>query len=38
MKELKILEKLKTAYECSTQNNNLFEKAINSIKWENTFI
>lgn len=32
MKELQISEKLKTAYECSTPSNNLFEKAISSIK------
>lgn len=38
MEELKIFEKLKTAYECSTPSNNLFKKAINSIKWENTFV
>lgn len=37
MLETKIFEKLKTAYECSTLNNNLFEKAIKSIKWESTF-
>ena len=37
MNTLNIFYKLKNAYECSTHNNNLFEKALKSIKWENTF-
>lgn len=37
MEELKIFEKLKNAYECSTLSNNLFEKALKSIKWDSTF-
>ena len=37
MNTLNIFYKLKNAFECSTHNNNLFEKALKSIKWENTF-
>ena len=37
MNTLNIFYKLKNAFECSTQNNNLFEKALKSIKWDNTF-
>lgn len=37
MNTLTIFENLKTAFECSTHSNNLFEKALKSIKWENTF-
>lgn len=37
MTTLDIFYKLKNAYECTTRSNNLFEKALKSIKWENTF-
>lgn len=37
MNTLNIYYNLKEAYECSTHNNNLFERALNSIKWDNTF-
>ena len=37
MNTLNIFYKLKNAFECSTQNNNLFEKALKSIKWDKTF-
>ena len=37
MNTLNIFYKLKNAFECSTQNNNLFEKALKSIKWDKQF-
>ena len=37
MNTLNIFNKLKEAFECSTKNNNLFEKALQSINWENKF-
>lgn len=37
MTAFNIFYKLKEAYECSTHNNNLFEKALKSIKWDYTF-
>lgn len=37
MNTLNIFENLKNAYECSTHSNNLFEKALKSIKWEDVF-
>lgn len=35
--EYKLYEILNEAYGASTQNNNLFKKAIDSVKWEDTF-
>ena len=35
--EIKIYDILKKYYNRSTINNNIFEKAINRIKWEDTF-
>lgn len=37
MNTFNIIETLRNAYECSTQKNNLFEKAVKSIKWEYSF-
>lgn len=34
---LDIFYNLKEAYECSTHNNNLFEKTLKSIKWDSQF-
>lgn len=35
--EFKMYEKLKEAWETTTQSCNRFKKAIEAIKWENTF-
>ena len=37
MKELKLYEKLKEAYETTTKKYNRFKEVINSINWDNTF-
>lgn len=38
MSEFKIFETLKAAYNDSTPANNRFKRAIEKIKWENTFM
>nr|DAT81710.1 MAG TPA: hypothetical protein [Caudoviricetes sp.] len=35
--ELKLLERLKEAYETSSRNFNNFKEAIESVKWEHKF-
>lgn len=37
MRNEKLFEVLKKAYDDSTRSNNLFEKAINRINWDKTF-
>ena len=37
MKELRLYEKLKEAYETTTKKYNRFKEVIESIKWDNTF-
>ena len=35
--EFRLYERLDEAYGASSPNNNLFEKAVNAIKWDDTF-
>lgn len=37
MMAFELFEKLKTAYEVSTFNNNLFKRTIDSIEWDDMF-
>lgn len=34
---MELISRIKNAYECSTLNNNLFEKVIKSIKWNSSY-
>ena len=37
MVEIKLVEKLKEAYEVTTYNHNAFKNVIDSIEWDNIF-